>query len=143
MVILVIIVLLWGSISSKLDENRNTTYASKVKSAEKFIENKKYDEAAELAVNIDDKHSVEIKSKIQLAKLTEQLDTLEPFIQNKEYSKIRLALEKMRWARISNKSDYKTKDIEEVSYRIFIAKKEAINNQLPEKKRADIESIYL
>lgn len=143
MVTLVIIVLLWGSISSKLDENRNTTYASNVKSAEKLIENKKYDEAAELAVNIDDKHSVEIKSKIQLAKLTEQLDTLEPFIQNKEYSKIRLALEKMRWARISNKSDYKTKDIEEVSYRIFIAKKEAINNQLPEKKRADIESIYL
>lgn len=143
MVTLMIIVLLWGNISSKLDENRNTTYASKVKSAEKLIENKKYDEAAELAINIDDKHSVEIKSKIQLAKLTEELDTLEPFIQNKEYAKIRLALEKMRWARISNKSDYKTEDIEEVSYRIFIAKKEAVNNQLPEKKRAKIESIYL
>ncbi|MCJ7935416.1 MAG: hypothetical protein MUW56_17775 [Chryseobacterium sp.] len=141
--VLLIIVGFWSSISNKLDENRNTNYASKVKSAEKLIENKKYDEAAELAVNIDDKHSVEIRSKIQLAKLTEELETLEPLIQNKEYSKIRLALEKLRWTRISNTSDYKTEDIEAISYRIFVEKKEAVNNQLPERKRATIESRYL
>lgn len=143
MVILLIAVGICIGISNKLNENRNSNYASKVKSAEKLIESKKYDEAEALAADIDNDHSIEIRSKIQLAKLTEQLDTLEPLIQNKEYSKIRLALEKLRWARVSNKSDYKTKDIESVSYKIFVEKKEAINNQLPERKRAVIESMYL
>lgn len=142
-VILFIVVCLWSGISSKMSTIKNNSYVSAVKSAEKLIENKNYEEAEKLAADIDDKHSIEIRSKIQLAKLTEQLDTLEPLIKEKEYSKIKLELEKLRWARISDKYDYNIRSIEEVSYRIFVEKKEAINNQLPERKRAQIESEYL
>ncbi|UKB78168.1 hypothetical protein [Chryseobacterium sp. MEBOG07] len=143
MAALFIVVCIGSSISSKMDSYKSNSYVSTVKSAEKLIESKNYDEAEKLAANIDDKHSVEIRSKIQLAKLSEKLETLEPLIQEKQYSKIKLELEKLRWTKISDTYDYDIKDIEGISYRIFLAKKEAINNQLPEKKRAEIESEYL
>lgn len=140
--IIILIFIIWNVVSSKIDDNRNNTYTSVVNSAEKLIENKQYEEAEKLLDEVDNKHKVEIKSKIQLSKLTEKLEELEPLVANKEYSKLKMELEKLRWNRISSNSDYNLKDIERESFKDFIKKKEALNNQMPENKRAEIESEY-
>ena len=134
--------ILWSVITGKIDENRNSEYSAVVKSAEKSIENKEYDQAEKLTENLDNKHKVEIRSKIQLSKLTEELEKLEPLVKEKSYSKLQLELEKMRWVRISESSDFDSEKTERESYKIFIKKKEAINNQLPENKRIVVESEY-
>ena len=91
---------------------------------------------------VDNKHKVEIKSKIQLSKLTEKLEDLEPLLKNKEYSKLKMELEKLRWTKISPNSDWDLESIERETFKNFIEKKKAINNQMPEDKRAEIESEY-
>jgi len=142
-VIIIVGFIIWNTVSGKIDENRNNTYTTLVNSAEKLIENKQYDEAEKLLNDVDNKHKIEIKSKIQLSKLTEKLEELEPLLKNKEYSKLKMELEKLRWNQISPDSDWDLEKIEQKSYRIFIEKKEAINNHIPEDKRAEIESKYL
>lgn len=132
--------IIWNSISSKIESNKDNNYVTIVNSAEKLIENKKYDEAEKLLDEVDMKHKIEIKSKIQLSHLTEKLNELEPLLQNKEYSKLKLELEKLRWNKISQ--DYNSETIERESFRNFVKKKEALNNQMPENKRAEIESEY-
>lgn len=140
---LIIIGFIIGNVvSGKIDDSRNNTYTSVTNSAEKLIEKKQYEEAEKLLDEVDNKHKVEIKSKIQLSKLTEKLENLEPLLKNKEYSILKMELEKLRWSKISPNSDWDLKSIERESYKNFIKKKEAINNQMAEDKRAEIESEY-
>lgn len=141
--VLILGFIIWNVVSNRIDDNRNNTYASVVNSAEKLINNKKYNEAEKLLDEVDHKHQIEIKSKIQLAKLSEKLEELEPLIQSKDYKKMKLELEKLRWNQISPEMDWDLEKIEGKFYRIFVEKKEAINNQMPEGKRAEIESKYL
>ena len=140
--ILILGFIIWSVVSNKIDESRNNTYTSVVNSAEKLIEKKQYSEAEKLLDEVDNKHQIEIKSKIQLSKLTEKLEELEPLIQSKDYTKLKLELEKLRWIRISSNSDYDSEKTESASYKIFLEKKGALNNQMPENKRAEIESEY-
>ena len=63
-------------------------------------------------------------------------------IQSKDYTKLKLEIEKLRWVRISEKTDWDSEKIERELFKIFIEKKEAINNQLPKNKRVEIESEY-
>lgn len=139
-VIVILGFLITTSISRKIERNTNATYATVVNSAQKLIDNKQYDEAEKLLNDVDPKHKIEIKSKIQLSQLTEKLNELEPLLQNKKYSKFKLELEKLRWNKIS--SDYDTESIERESFKNFVKQKEALNNQIPEGKRAEIESEY-
>ena len=88
-IIIILGFVIWNIISGKIDDNRNNTYTSVTNSAEKLIENKQYEEAEKLLDEVDNKHKVEIKSKIQLSKLTEKLEDLEPLLKNKEYSKLK------------------------------------------------------
>src|SRR5690606_37660931 len=104
--ILILGFIIWSVVSNKIDESRNNVYASVVNSAEKLIENKQYTEAEKLLDEVDENHQIEIKSKIQLSKLTEKLEELEPLIQAKEYTKLKLELEKLRWNQISPQSDW-------------------------------------
>ena len=141
-IIIILGFVIWNIISGKIDDNRNNTYTSVTNSAEKLIENKQYEEAEKLLDEVDNKHKVEIKSKIQLSKLTEKLEDLEPLLKNKEYSKLKMELEKLRWTKISPNSDWDLESIERETFKNFIEKKKAINNQMPEDKRAEIESEY-
>lgn len=141
-IILILVFVIWSVVSNKIDENSNIAYTSIVSSAEKLIENKQYSEAEKLLNEVDKKHQIEIKSKIQLSKLTEKLEELEPLIQSKDYTKLKLEIEKLRWVRISEKTDWDSEKIERELFKIFIEKKEAINNQLPKNKRVEIESEY-
>lgn len=134
--------IVWSVVSGKIDDNRNAKYTSVTNSAEKLIEGKKYDEAEKLLDEVDNKHKIEIKSKIQLSKLTEKLEDLEPLLNSKEYSKLKMELEKLRWTKISPNSDWDLESIERDVFKNFIEKKKAINNQMPEDKRAEIESEY-
>ncbi len=140
--ILVFGLILWAVISNSINESRNNTYASVVNSAEKLIENEQYNEAEKLLDEVDQKHKVAIKSKIQLSKLTKKLDELERLIPRKEYKKLKLELEKLRWVRNSSDYEYDSKEIERESYKIFLERKEALNNQLPEHRRITLESEY-
>ncbi|MCW2260126.1 MULTISPECIES: hypothetical protein [Sphingobacterium] len=140
--LIILTFIIWTIISTKIDDNRNNIYTSIVTSAEKLIEDKKYDEAENLLKEVDSKHKVEIKSKIQLSKMSEKLDNLEPLLNRKEYSKLKMELEKLMWTKITPKSDWDLESIEKESFKNFIRKKEALNNQMPEDKRAKIESEY-
>ena len=53
-----------------------------------------------------------------------------------------MELEKLRWTKISPNSDWDLESIERETFKNFIEKKKAINNQMPEDKRAEIESEY-
>lgn len=141
--IIILIFIICNVVSSKIDDNRNNTYISAVNSAEKLIDKKQYNEAEKLLGEVDHKHQIEIKSKIQLAKLSEKLEELETLLVKKEYSKLKMELEKLRWNKMTKDSEWELESIEKESYKIFVKKKEAINNQMPEGKKAKLESEYI
>lgn len=115
--------------------------SSIVSKAELLISEKKFDEVEDILSTLkSDENRVIIKSKIQLQKLSEKIDELEQFIDKKEFSKLKLNLEKIIWEKIS--TDYSTEDVERDIYKTFLKRKEAINNQLPEKYQVEIESEY-
>lgn len=108
---------------------------------EDLISNHQLLEATQLITDLkSDESVVLVKSKIQLSKLTEELNHLEPLIDKKEYSKIKFELEKINWQKIS--TDYNTKDVERDVFESFLNRKNAINNQLPENMRIEIKSKY-
>ena len=141
-VILVLGFIAWNMIATKIDENRNKTYSAVVTSAEKLIEEKRYDEVEQLLSEVDLKHKVEIQSKIQLEKLTERLEGFEVLLEAKDYDKLKMEIEKLRWKRISPSNDWEIEKVEKKAYKVFLEKKKAINNQLPEDKRVEVESEY-
>lgn len=85
-------------------------------------------------------NKVFVRSKIQLHELTKQIDALEPLLASKKFSEIKLSLSKIIWEKIS--TDYNTLSVERDVYKSFLKRKEALNNQLPEKQRIEIESEY-
>lgn len=107
--------------------------------AEELIENNKLDDAKLIIKDLKTDESIVIlKSKLQLSKLTAKLDALEPLLEEKKYSKVKLELDKITWQKIS--TDYSTRYVEEDFYSTFIKYKGAINNQLPEKYKLKIET---
>lgn len=108
------------------------------KIGEAFITAGEYDKAEEVITMLkDESYIVELKSKIQLEELSEKIDALEVHLKKKEYSKIKLELEKVIWKK---NSKYKhAKKIEKEYYKVFLKKKEAINNQLPDKYKTMVE----
>jgi hypothetical protein len=79
----------------------------------------------------------ELEVKIQLEELTNQLEELEPLLEQKKYSEVSLQLTKIVWKPISdNPTD---KKIEKEFYNLFLEKKKGLNNQLPKKYRIEIE----
>lgn len=138
---LVAVLNIWGIVSSKIaDSNLNNQKELKTK-AETFIKTSEYDKAEEIILSLENESFiVELKSKIQLEELTKRINALEIYLEKKEFSKLKLELEKIIWTK--NSKDYNTKSIERESYKIFLKKKEPINNQLPEKYKIEIESEY-
>ncbi len=109
--------------------------------AEDLINNNKLEDAKLIIKDLKtDESKVIIKSKIQLANLVAKLNTIEPLLEKKKYSKIKLELNKLVWKKIS--TEYSTTSIERDIYKTFLQKKEAINNQLPEKYKVKIRSEY-
>ena len=88
----------------------------------------------------DEKHIVEMKSKLQLEQLTIKLDALKVMLRSKDYENLALELGGIVWTK--NSTHYGTESIERESFKIFLKKKEAINNQMPEKNRIEIETEY-
>jgi hypothetical protein len=128
-------------VSSKFDDsNLNQQKELKTK-AETFIKSGEYDKAEEIILSLEDESIiVEIKSKIQLEELTKEINALEIYLEKNEYSKLKFELDKIVWKKIS--SEYSTESVERDIYKTFLQKKEAINNQLPEKYKIKIESEY-
>lgn len=140
-VTIVVALIIWGMISSSIDEGHLKEQKELKSKAESFIKANEYDKAEEVILTMDNENSiVELKSKIQLDEQTNKLQDLEIFLKNKEYSKLKLELEKLTWTKISGVYNYTSLRIERESFKIFLKKKEAINNQLPEKYRIEIET---
>lgn len=109
--------------------------------AEELIENNKLNDAKLIIKSLKaDESIVIVKSKIQLSELTTKLNILEPLLEKKEYSKIKLELDKIVWKKIS--TEFSTESVERDIYKTFLQKKEAINNQLPEKFKVEVGSEY-
>jgi hypothetical protein len=110
--------------------------------AEELIENNKLNDAKLIIKSLKaDESIVIVKSKIQLSELITKLNGIEPLLEKKEYSKIKLELDKIVWKKIS--TEYSTESVERDIYKTFLQKKEAINNQLPEKFKVEVGSEYL
>ena len=138
-VALIAALIIWGIISSKIDDSHLKEQKELKYKAESFIKSTEYDKAEEIIATMDNENFiVELKSKIQLDELTNKLNDLEVYLENKENSKLKLELEKLTWTKISD--NYGSERIERESFKIFLQKKKAINNQLPEKYRIEIES---
>jgi hypothetical protein len=134
-VILVIILIAVFSSNEKVDQNGENA------KIEALIKSKSFDEADKMIINLnDEKQIVEMKSKLQLAQLTIELDALKELLYSKDYDKLALELGSIAWTK--NSKDYDTEDIERESFKNFLQKKEAINNQMPEKNRITIEDEY-
>ncbi len=138
---LIAALIIWGIISSKIDDNNLNQQKELKTKAETFIKAGEYDKAEQIIITLENESFiVELKSKIQLEELSKKIDALEIYLEKKEYSKLKLELEKITWTK--NSKDYNTNSIERESFKIFLKKKEAINNQLPEKYKIQIESEY-
>lgn len=142
---LILVLIIWSVISGNIDESKlnhklNQQKELKTK-AETLIKSGEYNKAEEIISTIENESFiVELKSKIQLEELSKRIDALEIYLEKKEFSKLKLELEKITWTK--NSKDYDTEKIERESYKVFLKKKEAINNQLPEKYKIEIESEY-
>ncbi len=109
--------------------------------AEGLIKEDKISEVNQVLSEIkSDDNKVLVRSKIQLHELTKQIDALEPLLANKKFSEIKLSLSKIIWEKIS--TEYGTVSVERDVYKSFLKKKEALNDQLPEKFKIKIESEY-
>lgn len=138
---LIVVLIIWGEISSNIDESKLNQQKELKTKAETFIKSGEYNKAEEIISTIENESFVvELKSKIQLEELSKKIDALEIYLEKKEFSKLKLELEKITWTK--NSKDYNTESIERDSYKTFLKKKEAINNQLPEKYKIQIESEY-
>ncbi len=139
---LVAALIIWGIISSNIDDNNLNKQKELKTKAETFIKSGEYAKAEEIILTMDNEDFViELKSKIQLEELTQKINALEIFLEKKEYSKLKLELEKITWTKNSKK--YSSEEsIERESYKIFLEKKKALNDQLPEKFKIEIGDEY-
>jgi hypothetical protein len=134
------VLIIWNIISSKIDDNNANQEKELKTQAETFIKAGEYDKAEEIITMLDNESFiVELKSKIQLEELSKKIEELEIYLENNEYSKLKLELDKITWTK--NSKDYDT-EREIDSYKVFLKKKEALNNQLPEDYKVEIESEY-
>lgn len=138
---LIAVLFIWVAVSRKAgDSDLNQQKELKTK-AETFIKSGEYDKAEEIILSLKDESIiVEIKSKIQLEELTKEINALEIYLEKKEYSKLKFELDKIVWKKIS--TEYSAKSVERDIYKTFLQKKEAINNQLPEKFKVKVGSEY-
>jgi hypothetical protein len=115
--------------------------SSLVMKAEGLIKEDKISEVNQIIAELkSEDNKVLVRGKIQLYELTNQIDALEPLLVSKKFSEIKLSLSKIIWAKIS--TEYGTESIERDVYKLFLRKKEALNDQLPEKFKIKIESEY-
>ncbi len=109
--------------------------------AESYIKSKEYNKAVKVINSINTETiKVDLQSQIQLEKLVVKIDELELLLKKKEYTKIKLELEKATWFKISK--EYKTEKIEREYFKMFLKRKEALNHQLPKKLQIKVESEY-
>ena len=138
---LIAVLIIWGIISSKIDDNNLNQQKELKTKAETFIKAEEYDKAEQIITTLENESFiVELKSKIQLEELSKKIDALEIYLEKKEYSKIKLELDKIVWKKIS--TEYSTESVERDIYKTFLQKKEAINNQLPEKFKVEVGSEF-
>jgi len=138
---LIVFLLIWAGKSISEDESRLNQQKELKAKAETLISSGEYLKAEQIVSTMENEDFViELKSKIQLEALSKRIDSLEVYLDKKKYAKLRLELEKITWVKNSKDSDGES--IERESYRIFLKKKEVINNQLPEKYKVEIESEY-
>jgi hypothetical protein len=138
---LITILIIWSSISSKIDDNNANQLKEQIIKADKFINSGKYDKAEEIIVSLEDEATrVELKSKLQLQQLTKKTEELEVYLENRDYSKLKFELEKINW--IKNSKSYDVESIERSYFKSFLNNKEAINNQLPEEYKIDVGSEF-
>ena len=136
---IVAILIIWAVISSSINERILNEQKELKTEAETFIKAGEYGKAEEIILTLENESfKLELKSEIQLDELTQKLNALEVFLNKKQYSKLKLELEKITWTK--NCDDAWYLNIERESYKTFLKKKEALNNQLPEKYRIEIES---
>ena len=138
---LIAVLIIWGIISSKIDDNNLNQQKELKTKAETFIKAEEYDKAEQIITTLENESFiVELKSKIQLEELSKKIDALEINLEKKEHSKNKLELDKIVWKKIS--TEYSTESVERDIYKTFLQKKEAINNQLPEKFKVEVGSEF-
>ncbi|MEN9907597.1 MAG: hypothetical protein RLZZ540_738 [Bacteroidota bacterium] len=140
-VALIITLVVWVVVSGNIKDRKLNEEKELKAKAETFIKSSEYNKAEEIILTLNNQtFIVELRSEIQLEQLVKKLDNLEVLLSKKNYSKLKLELEKLIWTKQSK--DYDTESTERESYKVFLKKKEALNNQLPEKFRIEIESEY-
>lgn len=125
----------------EIEEENKKADKELITNAEDLIHNNQIEEAKLILNNLKaDESKVIVKSKIQLSELVTKLNEIEPLLEEKQFSKVKLALSKLVWEKIS--TEYSTKSVERDIFKTFLQKKEAINNQLPDNYKIKIESEY-
>lgn len=125
----------------EIEEENKKADKELITNAEDLIHNNQIEEAKLILNNLKaDESKVIVKSKIQLSELVTKLNEIEPLLEEKQFSKVKLALSKLVWEKIS--TEYSTKSVERDIFKTFLQKKEAINNQLPDNYKIEIESEY-
>ncbi len=112
-----------------------------VNQIDKLISEKKYDETPLLINKLKLADNITLKkAEIQLSQLIQRIDNVTPLIKAKKYSDAKLELNQIIWTRISNNS--KQERIERKVFKTFTEYKNAVNEQLPEKFKANSENEY-
>lgn len=137
--ILVIAFIVYRTVANKSAEGEEQAHI--VEQAEELIRANNFEEALIVIDKIKNKNSaVSLKSEMQLVKLIGQLDELEALIEAKEFSKLQLSLDKLVWEKIGD--GYSLDGKERDYFMTFCSRKEAINNQLPDAMRVEVQDEY-
>lgn len=113
-----------------------------IQKAEKLLNENKIEEAKAIIPELKSKASTnQLKTDIQLKELESKFKEIEVIIEQKNYSKASIELSKAIWKKNCTSFDEISK-IEEQSFNVYFARKEALNKLLPEKNRIEIKSWY-
>ncbi len=139
--LIIVVLIAWAKISNNNIEANHSKEKDLKTKAEEYIKAGDYQKAESIINTLSDKiFIIELKSKIQLDELSKKTQELESYLQDKDYDKLKLELEKITWTKIS--SDFEAASTERDYFKNFLKLKRALNNQMPKKYQIEIESEY-
>jgi len=139
--LIIVVLIAWAKISNNNSEASHTKEKELKVKAEEYIKAGDYQNAENIINTLSDQIFItELKSKIQLDELSKKIEELESYLQEKDYDKLKLELEKITWTKIT--SDFEAESTERDYFKNFLKLKRALNNQMPKKYQIEIESEY-
>jgi hypothetical protein len=127
--------------NSELNNELISSETESVAKADSLLNLNNIDLAKKELLNIkSNQNTIELKSKIQLKEIENQLNTVDELINKNDFKNAGFELSKISWIKMS--LNYDDEQIEETYFKRFIILKSSTNSKLPEENKVNVESEF-